>query len=64
MQPVYKQLALGWQIAKQLSELSPLSLSKNKIQRLKKSGVFPWYVTVKPTIRQHSAVPKALLGRF
>ena len=35
-QPVYKQLALEWQIAKQLSELN-----KNKNHRLKKSGVFP-----------------------
>ena len=29
-QPVYKQLALTWQIAKQLSGLNPLSLSNNK----------------------------------
>ena len=30
-QPVYKELALGWQIAKQLSEFNPLlSLSNNK----------------------------------
>ena len=29
-QPVYKQLALGWQIVKQLSGLKPLSLSNNK----------------------------------
>ena len=40
-QPVYKQLALGWQIAKQLSGLNPLSLSNNKKYELKKSGVFP-----------------------
>ena len=39
-QPVYKQLALGWQIAKQLSGLNPLSLSNNKNCRLEKSGVF------------------------
>ena len=38
-QPVYKQLALGWQIAKQLSGLKPLSQSTNKNCRLKKSGV-------------------------
>ena len=31
--PVYKQLALGWQIAKQLARLKPLSLSKNKNYR-------------------------------
>ena len=29
-QPVYKQLALRWQIAKQLSGLKPLSLSNKK----------------------------------
>ena len=29
-QPVYKQLALGWQIAKQLSGLKLLSLSNIK----------------------------------
>ena len=29
-QPIYKQLALGCQIAKQLSGLNPLSLSNNK----------------------------------
>ena len=34
-QLVYKQLALGWQIAKQLSGLNPLSLSNNKNYRLK-----------------------------
>ena len=40
-QPVYKQVALKWQIAKQLSGLKPFSLSNNKTFRLKKSGVFP-----------------------
>ena len=40
-QPVYKQLALGWQTDKQLSGLNPLSLSNNKNCRLKKKGVFP-----------------------
>ena len=34
-QLVYKQLALGWQITKQLSGLNPLSLSNNKNYRLK-----------------------------
>ena len=34
-QPVYKQLALAWQIAKQLSELNPLSISNNKNYNLK-----------------------------
>ena len=40
-QPVYKQLVLQWQIAKQLSGLNLLSLSNNKSYRLKKGGVFP-----------------------
>ena len=39
-QPVYKQIALEWQIAKQLSRLNAFSLSNNKNYRLKKSGVF------------------------
>ena len=39
-QPVYKQLALGWQIAKELSGLNPLSLNNNENYRLKRSGVF------------------------
>ena len=30
MQTVYKQIALAWLIAKQLSGLNPLSLSNNK----------------------------------
>ena len=29
-QPVYKQLALAWQIAKQLSGVNPFSLNNNK----------------------------------
>ena len=40
-QSVFKQLALEWQIAKQLSGFNPFSLSNNKNYRLKKSGVFP-----------------------
>ena len=38
-QPVYKKLALGWQIAMQLSGLNPLSPSKNKNYRLKKHKI-------------------------
>ena len=34
------QLALGWQISKQLLGLNFLSLSNNKNYRLKKRGVF------------------------
>ena len=40
-QPVFRQIALGWQITKQLSGFNPLSLSNNKNYRLKKIGVFP-----------------------
>ena len=36
-QPVYKQLAQGWQITKQLSGPNPLSQSNNKNYRLKKN---------------------------
>ena len=32
-QSVYKQLGLGWQIAKQLSGLIPISLNNNKNYR-------------------------------
>ena len=39
-QPVYKQLSLGCQIAKQFSGLNPFSLSNNKNYRLKKNWVF------------------------
>ena len=58
-QSVYKQLALGWQIAKQLSGLNPFSLSNNKNYRLQKSGV-----AVKRTTDYNSAFSKALLGKF
>ena len=38
---VYKQLAQGCQIGKQLSGLKTILLSNYKKYRLKKSGVFP-----------------------
>ena len=38
-QPVYKQLDLAWQIAKQLWGLKPLSLSNNKNCSLKVTSV-------------------------
>ena len=66
-QPVYKQLALGWKIAKQISELNLLSISSNKNYRLKKSGVFlcnKCKIAVTPKIRQNPAVSKELLGKF
>ena len=62
-QPVYKQLALGWQIAKRLPGLSPFSLSNNKNYRLKKAEFFlcnKRKIVAKPTIHQISAVPKPL----
>ena len=40
--PVYKQLALEWQISQHLSGLNSFSLSNSKNYRLKKSGVFLW----------------------
>ena len=36
-QPVYKQLALAWQIGKHFSGLNLVSLSNNKNYRLKKN---------------------------
>ena len=38
--PLYKKLALGWQIAKKFSGLNPFSLSNNRNYRLKMSGIF------------------------
>ena len=60
----YIQLALGWQIAKQSLGLNPFSLSINRNYKLKKSGVFPLLIAVKPTIHYNSAASKALLGKF
>ena len=65
-QPVYKQLSLGWQIAKQLSGLKPLSLSNNKNYRLKKVEFFfcnKRKRAVKLTIHQNSTASKALLRK-
>ena len=66
-QPVYRQLALGWQIAKQLSGFNTLSLSNYKNCRLREVELFRFNkrkIAVKPTINQNSAVSKALLGKF
>ena len=63
----YEQLALGWQIAMQLSGLNPLSLSINKNYKLKKIGVFlcnKHKIAVKPIIHQNSAALKATLRKF
>ena len=59
--PVYKQLALAWQIAKQLSGLNPLSLSNKKNYRLKRKFLCKNHKTaVKPNIHQNLAVSKHL----
>ena len=47
MQSLYKQLALGWQIAKQLSEFNPFQLSNNKNYRLKEKWSFSFVINVK-----------------
>ena len=53
-QPIYKQLTLGWQIAKQLSGLNPLLLSNNKNYKLKFFLCNKHKTAVKPTIHQNS----------
>ena len=66
-QPVYKQLALGWQIGKQLSGLNPLSISNNKNYGLKKVEFSLWKkskIAVKRARYQNSTVSKELLGKF
>ena len=64
-QAVYKQVALRWQICKQLSGLNPFSLINNKNYRIKKSGVFVLCeIAVKRTIYHNSAALKALLGKL
>ena len=62
-QPVYKQLAFGWQIANQLLGFKPLSLTNSKNYRYfffrnKRK------MAVKPTIHQNVAVSKPLLGKI
>ena len=52
--PIYKQLTLGWQIAKQLSGLNPLLLSNNKNYKLKFFLCNKRKTAVKPTIHQNS----------
>ena len=66
-QAVYKQLVLGWQIAKQLSGLNLRLLSNNKNYRSKKSGFFlcnKREIAVKETIHQNLAVSNTLFGKF
>ena len=66
-QPVYKQLPLPRQIAKQLSGLNPASLSYNKNYKLKKNWFFLCNKrkrAVKPAIHQNSAVSRTFLRKF
>ena len=51
------QLTLGWQTAKKISGLNPLSVSNNKNYALQKSKVFldnKRKVAVKPIIQENS----------
>ena len=61
------KLALGWQIAKQLSGLNTLSLSNNKNYRLKKNAFFlcnKLTIAFKQTMPRNSAASKTLSGKF
>ena len=51
-QPGYKQLALKWQIAKQLSGLNPLSVSNNNNYRLRKVEFFLCVINIKQLLGQ------------
>ena len=51
-QSVYKQLAAGWQIAKQLSGLNPFPKRGNKTFRLEKSVVFPSVINIKQLLNK------------
>ena len=56
-QQVCNQLTLGWQTAKKISGLNPLSVSNNKNYALQKSKVFldnKRKVAVKPIIQENS----------
>ena len=56
-QPVCNQLTLGWQTAKKISGLNPLSVSNNKNYALQKSKVFldnKRKAAVKPIIQENS----------
>ena len=63
-QPVHTEVALGWQIAKQLSGSKLFSLSSKKNYRYIKVEFFlcnKCKIVVKTTIHQNPAVSKALL---
>ena len=63
MQPVYKQLTLGWQIAKQRSGLDPVLPSNNKITKMEFFLCNKRKIVLKPTMHQNSAVSEALLRK-
>ena len=46
-QPVYKQLALGWQIAKQLSGLNPFSTNQQEKLQIKEKWSYSIAINVK-----------------
>ena len=67
MEPVYKQLALGWKITKQLSGVNHYSLSNNKNYRKRKFEFFlcnKHKVVIKPSVHQNSAVSKAFFWKI
>ena len=64
-QQVYKQLALGWQIARQRSKLDSLLLINNRDYILRKVMFFlcnKRKTVVKPTMHQDLAISKVLLS--
>ena len=66
-QPVYKQLALRWQIGKQLSGLNPFPLSNRKTTDERKVELFLFSkrkVAVKLAVHHNSAISNASLGTF
>ena len=64
-EPVYKELALGWQIAKQLSGFYSSLLSDNKSYRKVEFFLCNKHkITANPKKDQNSAISKVLLGKF
>ena len=64
---VYRQVALGWQIAKQFSGPKPVLRSNNKNYRYRKVEFFHYNkrkIVVKLTVHQNSAVSKELLRKI
>ena len=64
---VYKHPALGWQIAKQLSGLSPVSLSNNKNYRKRNIELFVCNkrkLVLKQTMHQNSVVSQSIIEKI